>query len=102
MLNVSVIAYKEEDYELLKEQVTVEKVLALYAPIVKGATARYEFPNIGSLNFVFEGILDGGRTRNISFEESGKALSSLMLLLKLSVPDDYETRSEFVRKAFNR
>jgi hypothetical protein len=69
---------------------------------VKGAATRFEFPCIGSLNFVFEGILDGGRTRNISFEESGKALSSLMLLLKLSVPDDYETRSEFVKKGMNR
>lgn len=99
MLNVGVIAYREEDYELIKGQVTVEKVLKLYGPISKGPTTRYEMPNVGILNFVFEGILDGGRTRTLSFEESGKALSSLMLLLEVQVPDDYETRSEYIRRS---
>jgi hypothetical protein len=99
MLNVGVIAYREEDFELIQEQVTVDKVLGLYGPISKGPTTRYELPNVGILNFVFEGILDGGRTRTLSFEESGKALSSLMLLLKIQVPDDYVTRSEYMKQA---
>ena len=98
MLNVAVIAYREEDYGLLKEQVTLEKVLKVYGSISKGPTVRYEFPSVGALNFVFEGILDGGRTRTLSFEESGKALSSLMLLLELEVPDGYVTRSEYMKQ----
>lgn len=97
MLNVGVIAYREEDYQLLKEQLTVEKVLEVYGPISHGKTVRYEFPSVGALNFVFDGILDGGRTRTLSFEESGKALSSLMLLIELEVDDDYVTRSEYMK-----
>jgi hypothetical protein len=96
MLNVAVIAYKDEDYALLKEQLTVDKVAKLYGPISKGAITRYEFPNISALNFVFDEILEGGRTRTLSFEESGKTLASLVLTIELQVPDDYMTRSEYI------
>jgi hypothetical protein len=96
MLNVAVIAYRDEDYALLKDQLTVERVTRLYGPISKGTTVRYEFPNIAALNFVFDEILEGGRTRTLSFEESGKALASLMLTAELQVPDDYVTRSEYI------
>ena len=98
MLNVGVIAYREEDYHLLTSQLTVEKVLEKYAPISKGTTTRYEFPKIGALNFVFDGILDGGRTRTISYEESGKALASLILTAPMEVPDDFITRSQQVKQ----
>lgn len=97
LLNVGVIAYREEDYPMLKEMLTVEKVLEVYGPINHGKAHRYEFPSIGALNFVFDSILDGGRTRTLSFEESGKALSSLMMTLKVQVPDDYVTRSEYMK-----
>ncbi len=99
LLNVGVIAYREEDYPLLRDQLTLEKVLSLYAPISKGSSVRYELPNIGALNFVFDGILEGGRTRTLSFEESGKALASLLLILEIEVPDNYVTRSEEVAGA---
>lgn len=96
LLNLGVIAYREEDYPLIRDQLTLEKVLELYAPISKGSSVRYELPNIGALNFVFDGILEGGRTRTLSFEESGKALASLILIMEIEVPDDYVTRSEEV------
>ena len=98
LLNVAVIAYREEDYPLLCDQLTIEKVLEYYGSISKGKTFRYEFPNIGALNFVFDGILAGGRTRTLSFEESGKALGSLMLAIPIQVPDEYVTRSEVMKK----
>lgn len=99
LLNVGVIAYREEDYPLIRDQLTMDKVLQFYAPISKGSSVRYEIPNIGALNFVFDGILEGGRTRTLSFEESGKALASLILIMEIEVPDDYVTRSEEMAKA---
>lgn len=91
--NVSVIAYDEADYPLLQAQVTIDAVRRLYGPITKGAITRFEAPRIGALNFVLENVLEGGRSRTLAFEESGKALSSLMLTLEVQVPDDYVERS---------
>lgn len=92
--NVSVIAYNIDDYALLKTAVTVEAVRALYGPITKGRILRYEVPAIGALNFVLEDVLEGGRSRTLAFDESGKALSSLMLTLPIDVPDPFLERSK--------
>ena len=94
---ISVIAYDMQDYALLCEQVTVEAVRKLYGPITKGSIKRYEAPQIGALNFVLDEVLEGGRSRTLAFEESGKALSSLMLLLPLNVPDGYVGRAQKVQ-----
>jgi len=92
--NVSVFAYRIEDYEILRRQVTVEAVTALYGPITRGAITRYEVPRIGALNFVLRDVLEGGRSRTLAFDESGKALSSLILKMPVEVPEDYCPRSE--------
>lgn len=83
---ISVIAFDEQDYDLLREQVTEDAVRAVFGPITRGSIARYDVPAIGALNFVLDGILEGGRSRTLAFEESGKALSSLMLTVPVRVP----------------
>jgi hypothetical protein len=55
-------------------------------------------PRIGGLNFVLEEVLEGGRSRTLAFEESGKALSSLMLTMVIEVPDDFVERSVQVKQ----
>ena len=85
--NISVIAFDEADYDLIRSQVTVEAVRRLYGPITKGSITRYEVPAIAALNFVLEDVLEGGRSRTLAFDESGKALSSLILTLDIEVPD---------------
>jgi hypothetical protein len=94
---ISVIAYDLADYALLREQVTEAAVRALYGPITRGSITRYEVPRIGALNFVLEDVLEGGRSRTLAFEESGKALSSLMLTLPMQVPAGHVGRAQRVR-----
>ena len=89
----SVIAYDEADYPLLAAQVTVEAVREVFGPITKGAITRYEVPSIGALNFVLDEVLEGGRSRTLAFEESGKALSSLMLSVPVRLPAGHGLRS---------
>lgn len=95
--NISLIAYDESDYDILRDQVTVEAVRRLYGPITKGKMTRYEVPAIGALNFVLEDVLEGGRSRTLAFDESGKALSSLMLTMDVEVSDAYAGRSGSAR-----
>lgn len=90
---LSVIAYEMEDYGLLLDQVTIEAVRRLYGSITKGEIRRFEVPRIGALNFVLDEALEGGRSRTLAFDESGKTLSSLILTLPVRVRDDYVPRS---------
>ncbi len=87
--NVGVIAYDPADYELLREQVTAERVKARYGELVLGEVTRYELPNIGALNFVLQRALAGGVTTSLSLDPHGKTRSSLVLDLPIAVPDDY-------------
>lgn len=81
--NVSVIAYRPEDYALLREHVTADRVKAHLREIVTGEVRRYELPRLGALNFVLEGALAGGVTRSLALDAHGKSLSSAILTLEL-------------------
>ena len=77
--NISLIAYRAEDYEKLKNAVTAEKVKAFFSDIVTGDVVRYELPNIGALNFIMYGALGGGVTRTLAHDMHGKGLSAAIL-----------------------
>ncbi len=77
--NISLIAYKAEDYEVIKNKVTTSKVKEWFKDIVHGEVLRYELPNIGALNFVMYDALGGGVTRSLSLDMHGKSLSSILL-----------------------
>jgi hypothetical protein len=76
--NISVIAYKEEDYPLLAKYVTAEVVKQHFSGVVKGEVIRHEMPNIGALNFVMHKALGGGVTRTLALDLHGKCLASAM------------------------
>ena len=86
--NISVIAYRETHYPLLREQVTAERVKAHFAGVVEGDVVRYELPNIAALNFVMSRTLGGGVTRSLALDAHGKSLSSALLDLEIDVPAD--------------
>ena len=80
---VSVIAHREEDYPLILETVTAERVKEHLTGIVQGEVDRYEIPQIGALNFVLHDALAGGVTRSLSLDIHGKSLSSLLLDMEI-------------------
>ena len=80
---ISVIAYQQEDYKLIKEKVTVEKLKDYFKDIVHGKISRYEIESIGALNFVMEDALGGGVTRSLAIDMHGKTLGSALLEMKI-------------------
>jgi hypothetical protein len=80
---LSLIPYKESDYELLCEKVNVELVKKHLKGIVKGEVTRYELPNISSLLFVCENALAGGVTISLALDAHGKSLSSALLEMEI-------------------
>ena len=81
--NISVIAYDEAGWQLLREQLSAERVMQAFAHLAKGPVRRYELPKLRALNFVIEGALGGGVTRSLAQDVHGKSLSSLMLTIEL-------------------
>lgn len=95
--NISVIAYDPADYRIIQDQVTARTVREVFGKITKGGIVRFEVPSISALNFVLADVLEGGRSRTLAFDESGKALSSLMLGMLVEVPDGYVGRADRVK-----
>ena len=56
-LNISIIAYEPETYALLAEQVTPERVLALFAHRRAAKVLRYDLPLLHAFNFVIDDVL---------------------------------------------
>lgn len=80
---ISVIAYEMNHYQMIKEQVTSQRVKEWFKEIVHGEVKRFEIPSLGALNFVLENALGGGVTRSLSMDMHGKSLSSALLDLEI-------------------
>ncbi len=83
LVNISVIAYRQEDYTLLKERVTEEAVSELFKEHIDSPVVRYCVPNLWALNFVLHRPLTESVTRSLRLDAHGKGLSSVMLTLEL-------------------
>lgn len=82
--NISVIAYDERAWNILREQLTPERVMQAYEHIAKGPITRYELPKLRALNFVIENALGGGVTVSLALDAHGKSLSYVMLDINLA------------------
>lgn len=80
---LSLIPYKESDYEMLCEKVNVASVKKHLKDIVKGEITRFELPSISSLLFVCENALAGGVTTSLALDAHGKSLSSALLEMEI-------------------
>lgn len=86
--NVGVIAYRPEDYPLLCDSLTVERVKEHFGPLVRGAVERFELPNLHALNFLLHGALDGGGTVSLMTDAQGKVFSTALLRMEIEVSDE--------------
>lgn len=83
LVNVSVIAYREDDYPVLVERVTEERVTKLFREHITKPVVRYCVPNVFALNFVLHRPSTESVTRSLRLDAHGKSLSSLMLTLEI-------------------
>ena len=81
--NISVVAYSDEAWQVLRRELTPERVLAHFCHLTTGPVRRYELPQLRALNFVIENALGGGVTRSLAIDPHGKSLSTLMLTITL-------------------
>ena len=84
---ISVIAYSDELYDVLREQISAAQFKDFYKGVVTGAVTRHEVPGLGALQFVAVGALGGGVSRSLCLDNYGKALCSAILAYPIEVPD---------------
>ncbi len=90
--NVGLIADSAEIYELLRREVTAERVKAHFAQVCRGEVERFELPNLSALNFILHDSLGGGGTESLKTDAQGKTHAQGILLLEIEVPDELASR----------
>ena len=84
--NIGLIANRPEYYPILVKQVTAARVARHFKGMIKGNVERYELPNLGALNFLLHGALDGGGTISLKTDAQGKVLSTALLRMEIEAP----------------
>lgn len=85
-LNVSVMPYDPAAYALLADQLTGEKVLALYAQRGAVRVKRHDLPLLPAFNFVIDDVLEGGVNGSLNLDGHGKSNSFILLGMEVRVP----------------
>ena len=83
--NVGLIALEPEYYPVLVKEVTRARVARHFRGMVSGVE-RFELPNLGALNFLLHGALDGGGTISLKTDAQGKVYSTALLRMEIPVP----------------
>jgi hypothetical protein len=87
--NVGLIAQKPEMYEVLRAQVTAERVKEHFREVCRGPVQRYELPNILALNFILHDSLGGGGTESLKNDAQGKTHAQGLLQMEIDVPEGF-------------
>jgi hypothetical protein len=74
-------------YAFLRTALTAERVAAHFEGLIDGPVERFELDNLGALNFLLHGALDGGGTVSLMTDAQGKVYSTALLRAELDVPD---------------
>ncbi|GAB1579113.1 hypothetical protein [Bordetella petrii] len=84
--NLSLIAWDPACYEVLAAQVTEARVAEWFGYRRPSRVTRYLIPSLHAMNFVLEGVLDGGVNDALNLDTHGKSLSFHLLDLRVDVP----------------
>ena len=82
--NISVIAYRAEDFELLRKELTEERVKTHFQFRNPSSVKRYELPNLMAFNFVIDDVLEGGVNLSLNLDSHGKNLSYWLLAMEIN------------------
>lgn len=85
--NVGLIARTPEIWEILREQVTPERVQEHFREVCRGGVDRYEVPNLLAFNFILKDSLGGGGTESLKNDAQGKTHAQGLLQMEIDLPE---------------
>ncbi len=81
LVTISLIAYRQEDFYLIEEMVTAQRVADHFKQLIEGPVMRYSLPHLGALNFVLRRPASDNVTRSLALDAHGKCLGSALLAM---------------------
>lgn len=85
--DVNVFAPDPETYEVLRRELTPERVGDYYGELVEGEVIRYEVPNVLALKFHLKEALGGGGASSLRLDNLGKTMGSAMLRMEIEIDE---------------
>ncbi|MGM0858819.1 MAG: AtuA-related protein [Pseudomonadota bacterium] len=85
-LNLALFAYDPRHYDTLLDQVTEDRVQALFAHRGVSRVRRYPLPGLAGMNLVLDDVLQGGVNGALNLDGHGKTLSFLLLGMEIVLP----------------
>jgi hypothetical protein len=85
--NIGVIARSPAAYTFLEAKLQAKTVQAQFKTLGPADTKRYLLPNLEALNFVLEGVLQGGGSLSLRLDSQGKALGQALMEMEMDVPE---------------
>jgi hypothetical protein len=83
--NIGVVANDAAAFDILKRQLTAQRVQEFFRGLCVSRVERFELPRIGALNFVLYNALAGGASQSLRIDTQGKLLGTA--ILELELPD---------------
>jgi hypothetical protein len=83
VVTISLIAYRRDDFRLLEERVTANRVREHFAGIVDRPVVRYTLPRLSALNFVLTRPNVESVTHSLALDAHGKCLGSALLAMEI-------------------
>ena len=85
--NVGLVANTPALFEVIRREVTAERVKAHFVKVCRGGVERFEVPNLLALNFLLHDALGGGGTASLLTDAQGKTHGQGLLEMEIEVPD---------------
>ena len=86
--DIGLFAYDAPTYEVLKREVTRERLAAHFADISSGPVEIYPLDNLLAMKIVLNAALQGGASRSLRMDSLGKAVAAQLLRMEIEAPAD--------------
>jgi hypothetical protein len=84
--DIGLFAYDAPTYDVLKREVTRERLAAHFAEICKGPVEIYPLDNLLALKIVLNAALQGGAARSLRMDNLGKNVAAQLLRMEIEAP----------------
>ena len=86
--DIGLFAWDAPTYEVLKREVTKERLAEHFRDICKGTVELWPLDNILALKIVLNSALQGGAARSLRTDNLGKIVAAQLLRMEIEAPAD--------------
>jgi hypothetical protein len=85
-VNIAIIARNPDYVDVIRREVTTQRIAAHFSHLVDGPIQRFEAPGLHAINFLLHQALGGGGMASLRIDPQGKAYGQMALELMVNVP----------------